>query len=105
MAGGASVGSTVIVEQPGGVSAGPDGRAMRFVLGGDEPLAVGTRYLFFAATKGNGNFSAAPFGRFEVGVDGTLAAAPEWAGLGAVNSLEGLPLDEARRKIARVGNP
>ena len=79
LAGEAAAGSTVIVEQVGGVLANPDGSRTRFVLGGDEPLAVGERLLFFAARKSNGSLTAAPFGRFEVSGDGTLAAAPQWA--------------------------
>jgi hypothetical protein len=105
VAGGAATGSTVIVEQVGGVSAGQNGIPTQFVLGGDEPLAVGARYLFFATTGSSGNLTTAPFGRFEVSGDGTLAGAQQWADLGAISQLDGLRVDEARRQIARVSGP
>lgn len=105
VAGEASLGSTVIVEQVGGVSAGPNGIPTQFVLGGDEPLAVGARYLFFATTGSSGNLTTAPFGRFEVSGDGTLAGAQQWADLGAINQLSGLRVEEARHQIARVSTP
>jgi hypothetical protein len=105
LAGEAAAGSTVVVEQVGGVLANPDGSRTRFVLGGDQPLAVGERHLFFAARKSNGSLAAAPFERFEVSEDGTLASATQWAELGAVHELSGRRVEEARREIAEVGAP
>jgi hypothetical protein len=105
LAGEAAAGSTVVVEQVGGVLANPDGSRTRFVFGGDEPLAVGERHLFFAARKSNGSLAAAPFGRFEVSGDGTLATAPQWADLGVARELSGLRVDQAKREIARVDAP
>jgi hypothetical protein len=105
LAGEAAAGTTVIVEQVGGVLANPDGSRTRFVFGGDEPLAVGERHLFFAARKSNGSLAAAPFGRFEVSGHGTLATAPQWADLGVARELSGLRVDQAKREIARVDAP
>jgi hypothetical protein len=105
LAGEAAAGSTVVLEQVGGILANPDGSRTRFVFGGDEPLAVGERHLFFAKRKSNGSLAAAPFGRFEVSGDGTLASAPQWAELGVARELEGLRVEEARREIADVEAP
>jgi len=105
LAGEAAVGTTVIVEQVGGVLANPDGSRTRFVFGSDEPLAVGERLMFFAVRKSNGSLTAASFRRFEVSGDGTLASAPQWADLGAARELSGLRVDQAKREIARVDAP
>jgi len=105
LAGEAAAGTTVVVEQVGGIMANSDGGRTRFVLGGDEPLAVGERHLFFAARKSNGSLAAAPFERFEVTEDGTLASASQWAELGAVRELSGRRVEEARREIADVDAP
>ena len=102
LAGGARERSTVLIEQAGGVSLNLDGSHKLFVLGGDEPLAVGERYLFFATTKSNGNLTAPPFGRFTVSGDGTLLPSATWARLGAVQQLAGLRVEEARREIAEA---
>jgi hypothetical protein len=102
LAGGTSAGSTVVVEQVGGVAINPDGNRTRYVFGGDEPMAVGERYLFFAATNSNGNLVSAPFGRIAVGQDGTLVPAVTWTELGAVRQLSGLRVEEAGREVAEA---
>jgi hypothetical protein len=100
IAGGALAGATVVVEQVGGVAPNPDGSRTRYVFGGDEPMAVGERYLFFAATNSSGNLVTAPFGRIAVGQDGTLNPSATWMELGAVRQLAGLRVEDAGHEVA-----
>src|SRR5207247_1063519 len=95
-----AAGSTVTLEQAGGMSANSDGTAVRIVLSGEEPLSVGNRYLFFASMKANGTFTSAPFERFLVGDGGKLAGAPGWEHLPAVKQLSMIGLEQATGEIA-----
>ncbi len=92
-------GAVVTIEQPGGLSQQSDGTTARLILEGDEPLAPGSEYLFFASQKANGSLTAAPFGRFAVDAGGHLQSPPAWAGLGGVQQLSGKSVDEVKGEI------
>jgi hypothetical protein len=63
VAGGVAAGAVVVIEQAGGEDPG-DGHAV--MIEGDELIQAGKTYVFFASQKGNGTWTAAPYGRLEV---------------------------------------
>lgn len=99
IAGTVSSGSLVTIDQVGGTTTQSDGTIVTLQLEGDEFLSVGARYLFFAANKSNGSLSSPPFGRFEVGADGTLQAIQYWVMVPVAIQLSGLTTEEALNEI------
>jgi hypothetical protein len=99
LAGGLSAGQAVKLEQPGGVTTQTDGGQARIQLEGDEPLEVGRTYLIFASARADGVLTTAPFARFAVGEDGSLASLSEWADLPAARELSGASIDEAASEV------
>ena len=95
-------GSTVIIEQVGGITEVSGGAQTSIILEGDKRLEAGAEYLFFADRKPNGNLTAPPFGRLQVGTDGALIVIPRWSDLGALQQLAGL---QASAAASRVGAP
>jgi len=93
-------GTSVTVEQLGGVETRADGTRVRLMLEGDEPIEVGQTYLFFGSFQDDGSIVAAPFGRMKVGPDGSLAAEPGWEHLGALTDLSRRNLGDAERQIS-----
>lgn len=96
-----AVGSTVEVEQMGGVVPGHDGN-VRVVLDLDSPMYVGDRYLFIANENG-GTYTASAFARFPI-EDGHVAAPAAWEETGASQELAGATVDQAMGKVAAVGH-
>jgi hypothetical protein len=72
---------------------------MSIILEHDKLLLEGAEYLFFAAYKNNGKLSVQPFGRLQVGGDGSLEPLPVWSGLGALRQLTGLTASEAASRV------
>jgi hypothetical protein len=99
LAGGLAEGQTATLEQPGGVITRTDGSQARIILDGDEALTIGTRYLFFASVRGDGVMTSAPFARFTVRDDGSIAPLSEWSGLPVASQLTGVGLDDAAREV------
>jgi hypothetical protein len=97
--GGLAEGSTVAIQQAGGVTRRSDGSNVKVVLEGDEPLEAGRRYLFFATMGPDGTLSAPPFARLEIGVKGALEPVAGWDQLGALQRLSNVSIHEAEREI------
>jgi hypothetical protein len=93
-------GTSVTLEQLGGVQTGPDGTRVRLMLEGDEPIEVGQTYLLFGSFQDDGSLVVAPFGRMKVGPHGSLAAEPGWEHLGALADLSRRNLGDAERQIS-----
>jgi hypothetical protein len=89
----------VAIEQLGGVTTGPDGSQARIILEGDELLEAGRTYLFFASIGPDGTITSAPFARFAVGSNGSLAALPDWAHLGIAARLAGMSVEGAAAEV------
>jgi|FLYL01.1.fsa_nt_gi hypothetical protein len=102
IAGGQQPGAVVFIDQAGGVTERADGSFVRLGLEGDEPLAVGERYLFFARERDNGNLSVAPFARLLVTGHG-LEPLASWSNLGAMQALSGRSIAEAASLIQAAG--
>lgn len=96
-------GDTVTVEQRGGVSKRSDGTTVRFVLDGDEPLRVGTSYLFWLArsTAQNDHYSTVPFARMMKTLDGSFVASKHWAEMSALKELSGLGQSQLQAAVRR----
>lgn len=84
---------TTVVEQLGGVIQ-EDGEDVLVVLDGDEPLQLGTTYLFFSIQKENGTLNSPPFGRFVVEPDGTVLPLDDWRDLFLSRQLETLSAEK-----------
>jgi hypothetical protein len=97
-----AAGDTVTIEQAGGPSTQPDGTPVILVLEADDPLAPGSRYLFFAQRKENGSFASPPFGRLLLGPGNTLDASQRWSQLGAMQELAGVTPDQAANAIEAI---
>jgi hypothetical protein len=96
-----AVGSTVRLEQLGGVteSAASDAGKVRVILDRDTPIAVGQSYVFVARQDGPETYSAAPFARFPV-EDGLIVAPEGWAETGASRELSGATVAEAMEALS-----
>jgi hypothetical protein len=93
-----AAGSTVEVEQFGGVIQTSDGNDVRVVLDLDSPMYAGDTYLFIANEDG-GTFTASAFARFPI-QNGRVAAPAAWEQSGASVALAGATVDEAMEKVA-----
>jgi hypothetical protein len=93
-------GTSVILEQLGGVETRPDGTRVRLMLKGDQPIQAGQKYLFFGSFQGDQTIETPPFGRMRVGENGSLAAEAGWEDLGALAQLSRLQLGDAEREIS-----
>lgn len=95
--GGLSTGELVVMEQLGGIHTREDGSHVLVVLEGDELLAEGVQYLFFAddSKTAPGRIGSSPFGRMKV-TGGGLEAAARWRGLGAMQELAEGGVESAR---------
>lgn len=87
------LGATTLIEQVGGITQ-DDGEDVLVILDGDEPLAVGTTYLFFSIEKENGTLNTPPFGRFVVQLDGTVQPLDDWKDLALARQLQALSADK-----------
>ena len=96
-------GLNVVLEQPGGLITREDGSQARVILEGDEMLEVGRTYLFFASMNADGVVSSAPFARFVVSHDGSLAPLKSWAELPATQRLASLGVEEAAIEVRAAG--
>jgi len=103
LAGAPAEGSDVVLEQPGGLITRADGSQARVILEGDEMLEAGRTYLFFASVKDDGVVTSAPFARFVVSDDGSLAPLKSWADLPAAQRLASLSVDEASIEVQAAG--
>jgi hypothetical protein len=102
--GGALVeGSTVVLEQPGGLTTRADGSQASIILEGDQMLEAGSTYLFFASVQPYGVVTSAPFARFVVSNDGSLAPLKTWAHLPAAQRLASLSVEEAAVEVHAAG--
>jgi hypothetical protein len=104
VSGGLASGSSVILQQLGGVETRPDGTQVRLMLKGDQPIQVGQKYLFFGSYQGDETIEAPPFGRMRVEADGSLAAEAGWEHMGALEQLSRLHLGDAEREISVVAS-
>jgi len=95
-------GDTVVIEQAGGITEVSGGSRVSIVLEGDKLLENGAEYLFFADRKANGNLTVPPFGRLQVGGDGSLEPLAAWSRLGALRQLSGLSASGAAARIGQA---
>ena len=99
--GGLVEGSTVIINQPGGLKQQADGSWIRFVVEGDDPLEVGSSYLFWAtfASDGSGHLVDAPFARMSIDSGGALRSSTFWAGVAVPALLDGMGAATAATRV------
>jgi hypothetical protein len=95
-------GSQVVIEQLGGLTTRADGSQANIILEGDELLAVGRKYLFFASVQPDGIVTSAPFARFSVSSDGSIAPLEAWAHLPAAQHLAGMSVEAATVEVQSV---
>lgn len=95
------LGATTLVEQIGGTTQ-EDGQDVLIILDGDEPLAIGTTYLFFSIEKENGTLNTPPFGRFVVQPDGAVQPLDDWRNLALSQQLAALSADKLHNLIDDV---
>ncbi|MEX0684332.1 MAG: hypothetical protein WD904_12575 [Dehalococcoidia bacterium] len=102
----AVVGSTVEVEQLGGITTGGGTRTtqgqgpVRLLMEGDSPIEVGERYLFIVKEKAPGIYRASPMARFPI-ESGRLQPAAGWEDLGAAQEIAGLTVAQAMERVSR----
>lgn len=96
-------GSTVVLEQPGGLTTRTNGSQATIILEGDQMLEAGSTYLFFANVQPDGAVTSAPFARFVVSNDGSLAPLESWADLPAAQRLASLSVEDAVVEVQAVG--
>lgn len=101
---GVEPGSTVIVQQAGGVASGPDGD-VRYVLDADEPLEAGAAYLFFASESPieASALVTSPYARLELSDDGQLQPLSQWSHLKGLQAVAGLGVEQARSVVDSAG--
>ncbi len=99
--GGLQEGSTVTVEQAGGITERSDGTTIRLVLEFDEPLEANTTYLFWASRSPNdsGTLVTSPFARLKLEADGRFVPLPAWSHLNGLRQLTGLDIEQAEQAI------
>ena len=97
-AGGPATGSTVLVEQVGGITTA-DGETVRVLLEGDTPIVPGARYLFIADRTESGAYSVTSFARFRI-EHGVVRAPDGWEALGASVELAGTRQGSAMARVS-----
>jgi hypothetical protein len=98
LAGGLAEGTSVTLEQPGGVTTGADGSQARIMLEDDEPLEVGQTYLIFGSLGEDGVLTTAPYGRFVV-ENGSISPLDGWAQLPVAEQLAGRSVEDAAAQV------
>jgi hypothetical protein len=91
-------GSTLPLEQPGGLITRTDGTPGRIALAGDEPFGVGKTYLIFGSLREDGVLTTAPFGRFTFD-DGAASPLEGWAHLPVAQHLTGRSIEDVAREV------
>jgi hypothetical protein len=91
-------GSSLALEQPGGLITRTDGTPGRIALEGDEPIDVGKTYLIFGSVRADGVLTTTPFGRFVV--ENGRASPPEgWEHLPAAKQIAGRTIDDVALEV------
>jgi hypothetical protein len=88
-------GQQITIEQPGGLTTGPDGNEVVVLLEGDEPVEVGGTYLLFVQRKPNGSYNTPPYARFAMN-EGSFQAIASWSGFPAAETIEGVDIAQLR---------
>jgi hypothetical protein len=104
LVGGLREGSTVTVQQAGGITERSDGTTIRLVLEFDEPLEANTTYLFWVsgAPNDSGTLVTSPFARLRLEANGRFLPLPEWSHLNGLRQLTGLDIEQAERVVTSV---
>jgi hypothetical protein len=95
-------GSTLVMEQSGGMVGASDTGQRLVILEGDTPLEPGRTYLFFATRKDDGAYISAPFTRLALGPGQRLAALEPWRDIPAMRALDGRTVPEAVAEVQSV---
>jgi hypothetical protein len=95
-------GSTVVMEQFGGIVGDEESGLRLVILEGDTPLQPGRTYLFFATRKDDGAYVSAPFTRLALGPGQRLAALEPWGDIPAMQALDGRTVPEALAEVQSV---
>lgn len=104
LAGGLREGSSVTVQQAGGITERSDGTTIRLVLEFDEPLEANTTYLFWVSGDPNdsGTLVTSPFARLKLEADGRFLPLPAWSHLNGLRELTGLDIEQAEQVVTSV---